>query len=345
MYLKWFRILFVAISIAVGVLAASSFQNQASNIWLAPLGGGVAGIIISFILIELEKKITHLPGNLVFYGFLGFIGGLIVARLSMIPVMLAFEWLPESFRTELISGVLTFSVYLAAAYIGTCLLASKAGSLGFELGSGPVSVERQRTSGAMPKILDTSVIIDGRIEFIVPTGFIEGEIVVPRFVLNELQQIADSSDPLKRNRGRRGLDILNKIRKSPPMVVRIDERDFPNIPEVDAKLVELGKEVGGAILTNDFNLNKVAQFQGVKVLNINELTNTLKPVVMSGEEITVAVLKEGKEADQGVAYLDDGTMVVVDSGKKYIGKTITVSVTSVLQTTAGRMIFTKYNRG
>jgi rRNA-processing protein FCF1 len=186
------------------------------------------------------------------------------------------------------------------------------------------------------------VIIDGRIADICETGFLEGTLVVPQFVLRELQQVADSSDSLKRNRGRRGLDILQKIQKMAGVSVQIVETDFPEVKEVDLKLIELARRMNGKIVTNDFNLNKVAQLRGVHVLNINELANSLKPVVLPGEVLRVFILKEGKESGQGVAYLDDGTMVVVDQGRKAMGRTIEVIVTSVLQTTAGKMIFCRW---
>ncbi len=189
------------------------------------------------------------------------------------------------------------------------------------------------------KILDTSVIIDGRIADISETGFLEGVLVIPQFILQELQHIADSADSIKRNRGRRGLEILHKIQKRVDLQVEILEKDFPKIAEIDAKLVELAKLLHAKLITNDFNLNKVAELQGVSVLNVNELANALKPVLLPGEEIEALILKEGKEYGQGIAYLDDGTMIVIDHARKLIGKTVSVSVTSVLQTTAGRMIF------
>ena len=192
------------------------------------------------------------------------------------------------------------------------------------------------------KILDTSVIIDGRIADICETGFVDGTLVVPQFVLKELQFVADSSDALKRNRGRRGLDILQKIQKMASVEVIVSDMDFPNVREVDLKLIELARSLQGKIVTNDFNLNKVAQLRGIEVLNINELANALKPVVLPGESMKVFILKEGKEYNQGVAYLDDGTMVVVDNARRLIGKTIDVIVTSVLQTTAGKMIFGRH---
>jgi uncharacterized protein YacL len=191
------------------------------------------------------------------------------------------------------------------------------------------------------KILDTSVIIDGRVADLCETGFLEGTFLVPQFILHELQHIADSSDSLKRARGRRGLDILNKIQKMVDIDVRIVDDDFPQVKDVDSKIVVLAKKVGAKVITNDLNLNKVAELQGVRVLNINELCNALRPVVLPGETIRVFVLKEGKEAGQGVAYLDDGTMIVVDNAKRCIGRNVDVVVTSVLQTTAGRMIFTR----
>jgi len=193
------------------------------------------------------------------------------------------------------------------------------------------------------KILDTSVIIDGRIADIAETGFLDGVLIIPQFVLRELQLVADSADSLKRNRGRRGLDILQRVQKIATLNIQIVETDYPSVREVDLKLIELAKEMEGKIVTNDFNLNKVAQLQGVEVLNINELANSLKPIVLPGEAMRVFILKEGKEYNQGVAYLDDGTMVVVDNARKLIGKTIDIAVTSVLQTTAGKMIFGKYD--
>jgi uncharacterized protein YacL len=192
------------------------------------------------------------------------------------------------------------------------------------------------------KILDTSVIIDGRVADVCETGFIDGLLIIPQFVLRELQLVADSSDQLKRNRGRRGLDILQRMQKMGTIQIQIVEEDFPHMHEVDLKLIELAKQLEGKIVTNDFNLNKMAQLQGVAVLNVNELANALKPVVLPGETMRVFILKEGKEYNQGVAYLDDGTMVVVDNAKKMISKTIDIAVTSVLQTTAGKMIFGKF---
>jgi uncharacterized protein YacL len=205
-----------------------------------------------------------------------------------------------------------------------------------------ISLFRTGASERRYKILDTSVIIDGRIADVCETGFLDGTLVIPQFVLKELQLVADSADSLKRNRGRRGLDILQKIQKMAGVDVTISDIDFPEVREVDLKLIELGRTLQGKIVTNDFNLNKVAQLRGVEVLNINELANALKPVVLPGEFMKVFILKEGKEYNQGVAYLDDGTMVVVDNARRMISKNIDIVVTSVLQTTAGKMIFGRY---
>jgi uncharacterized protein YacL len=232
-------------------------------------------------------------------------------------------------------------VMLLMAYVGLIVGASKGELLNLAALGGVFGGEKQGRKSY--KILDTSVIIDGRIADIAETGFLDGVIVTPQFVLRELQLVADSADSLKRNRGRRGLDVLQRLQKMATLQIQIVEDDFPAVREVDLKLIELAKVYEGKIITNDFNLNKVAQLQGVEVLNINELANSLKPIVLPGEIMKVFILKEGKEYNQGVAYLDDGTMVVVDNARKMIGKTIDVSVTSVLQTTAGKMIFGKWD--
>jgi uncharacterized protein YacL len=226
-------------------------------------------------------------------------------------------------------------------YVGLMVGISKGDMLNLSFGG----LFRERDNPRQAKILDTSVIIDGRITDVVDTGFLEGQLLVPEFVLQELQLVADSADSIKRARGRRGLDILQAIQKKPSVKVQIVDEDYPDVKGVDLKLIELGRATGAKIVTNDFNLNKVAQLRGVQVLNINELANALKPVVLPGETMRVFILKEGKEYNQGVAYLDDGTMVVVDNARRYIGKTIDINVTSVLQTTAGKMIFSKYSGG
>ncbi|HKD03589.1 MAG TPA: PIN domain-containing protein [Terriglobales bacterium] len=248
-------------------------------------------------------------------------------------------------RNSIVTGptqsFLQIMVMLLMAYVGLAVGANKGDLLNLSALGGVFGGEKQ--SKKSYKILDTSVIIDGRIADIAETGFLDGIIVTPQFVLRELQLVADSADSLKRNRGRRGLDILQRLQKVASLQIQIVEDDFPTIREVDMKLIELAKLYEGKIITNDFNLNKVAQLQGVEVLNINELANSLKPIVLPGEIMKVFILKEGKEYNQGVAYLDDGTMVVVDNARKMIGKTIDISVTSVLQTTAGKMIFGKWD--
>jgi uncharacterized protein YacL len=228
---------------------------------------------------------------------------------------------------------------LLSGYIGLAIGVAQAESLPFGLAvSG-----KGGSSSVTTKILDTSVLIDGRIVDIAESGFMEGRIIVPRFVLHELQLVADSSDSAKRNRGRRGLDVVQLLQKQPRIRLEVSSEDFPETREVDLKLIELAKVLEAKIVTNDFNLNKLAQVQGLAVLNINELANSLKPVVLPGEVMRVFILKEGKEHNQGVAYLDDGTMVVVDNARRMISKTIDVIVTSVLQTTAGKMIFGRFD--
>lgn len=284
----------------------------------------------------IENRLQHTPMRDILYGFLGVLMGLLVANLFS-RAFLSIPW---------IGGYMPVVFNIIMAYLGGSIALKKKDELSnlFSLPFG--TFHKKKKSSAIinwvkPKILDTSVIIDGRIADICKTGFIEGTLVIPAFVLEELRHIADSSDSLKRNRGRRGLDILNKIQKELDIDVEIYEGDFEDITEVDSKLVKLAQMLDGSIITNDFNLNKVAEFQKVQVLNINELANAVKPVVLPGEEMVVQVIKDGKETGQGVAYLDDGTMIVVDGGKKHIGETIGVMVTSVLQTAAGRMIFAK----
>jgi len=206
-----------------------------------------------------------------------------------------------------------------------------------------VGLFKEKRTGRSFKILDTSVVIDGRIADLCDTGFVEGTLVVPQFVLKELQLVADSPDALKRQRGRRGLDVLDHLQKSSQVQVVLSDLDFPDAHDVDSKIIECAKAMDGKIVTNDYNLNKVARIHGIKVLNINELANSLRPVALPGESMSVFILKEGKEKDQGVAYLDDGTMVVVDNSRRMIGQTIDITVTSVLQTTVGKMIFGRFN--
>lgn len=322
--------------------------------WLTgPYVGAVIGAIILYVttfwladyivgLMKLfEEKIVKAPVTDVLFGTLGMIIGLVVSFLT-VPTLNAIQ-------IPVVSTLLPIFITFFLGYFGFQIGFKKRDELMRLLTVGRLNKDKKRESNVqsvekpvgMVKILDTSVIIDGRIADICKTGFLEGTLLIPGFVLEELQHIADSSDALKRNRGRRGLDILNKIQKELPVKVEIYDGDFEEIQEVDSKLVKLAKVIEGIVVTNDFNLNKVCELQGVTVLNINDLANAVKPVVLPGEELNVQVIKDGKEHNQGIAYLDDGTMIVVESGRDYIGKQIDVIVTSVLQTSAGRMIFAK----
>jgi len=296
----------------------------------ALLGFGAALVIVAAEARLKDAAVTHLLG-----GLLGLGVGLWLAR----TIVMSLAWSNTAntqvqFLHGLIVVVLPFLGMMLGARRGEWLEPSKL-----------VSLFKDARPQKHYRILDTSVIIDGRIADIVETGFLDGTLVVPQFVLKELQFVADSSDALKRNRGRRGLDILQRMQKTAGVEIQISDLDFPKVKEVDLKLIEMARTMFGKIITNDFNLNKVAQLRGVEVLNINELANVLKPVVLPGETMSVFVIKEGKEYTQGVAYLDDGTMVVVDNARQRIGKNVDIVVTSVLQTTAGRMIFGKVADG
>jgi uncharacterized protein YacL len=291
-----------------------------------------AGALIGVIIIIFEWRLHRVSLKRLIGAAIGSILGIFGAYLFALVIR-------NSLAEGALRSFLQIMVMLLMAYVGLIVGANKGDLLNLAALGGVFGGEKQLKKSY--KILDTSVIIDGRIADIAETGFLEGIVVIPQFVLRELQLVADSADSLKRNRGRRGLDILQRLQKVATLQVQIIEDDFPTIREVDLKLIELAKLYEGKIITNDFNLNKVAQLQGVEVLNINELANALKPIVLPGESMRVFILKEGKEYNQGVAYLDDGTMVVVDNARKMIGKTIDISVTSVLQTTAGKMIFGK----
>lgn len=322
------RLFIVVIGGLLGHYMGSHATGQfASNPWLGSALGIGAGLLV--ILIDLFfKKVT--VRNILSL-LLGIALGLLIHKLLM--GLLSYADFGDDFKNQF--AIISAVVF---AYLGGITILRGQDEFSLVL---PFIQLESKDSGEEIILLDTSVIIDGRIADICETAFLGGKLYVPRFVLKELQLIADSSDPLKRNRGRRGLEILNRMKQNPMVQIRIHETDFPEVPTVDAKLVKLGQMLSGKVFTNDYNLNKVAELQGVRVLNINELANALKPIVMPGEGMQVKVLKEGKESDQGVAYLDDGTMVVVDGGRKRIGQTIHVTITSVLQTQAGRMIFAK----
>jgi uncharacterized protein YacL len=325
--MAWFvlaRVLFIAVVAYSAAILRPLAYGIPVNVGFALL---LAGLVVVFESRLRETAVTRVLGAL-----LGCAIGLLIAR----AITAGLFWAdPGDRRIQFLDSF----ILIVLPYLGLVV----GGKHGEWLEPARL-VALFRADGAEQryKILDTSVIIDGRIADVCETGFLDGTLVVPQFVLKELQLVADSSDSLKRNRGRRGLDILQKIQKMAGVHVMISDVDFPDVREVDLKLIELARTMQGKIVTNDFNLNKVAQLRGVSVLNVNELANSLKPVVLPGEIMKVFILKEGKEYNQGVAYLDDGTMVVVDNARKMISKTIDIVVTSVLQTTAGKMIFGRY---
>jgi uncharacterized protein YacL len=318
-----------------------------NNPYMTAIFGAIIFYILTFWAVEyvvnfvkwFEDSLVKAPVTDLLFGSLGLIIGLFVAYLFGIPF--------NQMEIPIVNTVVPILLTLLLGYLGFQVGFKKRDELVGLFGTSNrgkkkgTDEDSDEAGVKTLKILDTSVIIDGRIADICQTGFLEGIVVIPQFVLEELQHIADSSDVLKRNRGRRGLDILNRIQKELPVEVQIYEGDFEEIQEVDSKLVKLAKLTNGIVVTNDFNLNKVCDLQGVQVLNINDLANAVKPVVLPGEELKVQVIKDGKEHNQGIAYLDDGTMIVVEEGRNYIGKYIDVLVTSVLQTSAGRMIFAK----
>lgn len=288
------------------------------------------GFMIALFVINIEEAIRKVSLRIIFGGVVGMIIGLLIAFLLAYGLNFVSNIMEKQQVVPWIYTLLTGIM----AYLGLLIGSKKIEEFSF------FGLGQPKDSGDY-RILDTSVIIDGRIADISDTGFLQGNLIVPRFVLDELQYIADSSDSMKRSRGRRGLDILNRMQRSVGINIEISDQDFPKLKGVDAKLVALAKKINAKIVTNDFNLNKVAELQGIRILNVNELANALKPVVLPGETMTVKIIKEGKETGQGVAYLDDGTMIVVDNAQKHQGSNVEVLVTSVLQTTAGRMIFSE----
>jgi uncharacterized protein YacL len=300
----------------------------------SPLVGILAGALVGMGVLALESIVGRTAPRQVLSGSFGLMVGLLIAILAGLALA------PLDTSTETVVR-LALAVGLGWIGLATGTRRSEAFSLS-RLRSDWEAKPDAVNAVSAPKILDTSVIIDGRIAEIAEAGFMEGPLVIPQFVLVELQQVADSSDPLKRNRGRRGLDMLQRIQKNPVVPIKIVDADFPEIREVDLKLIELALKTESKIVTNDFNLNKVAQLRGVKILNINDLANCLRPLVLPGEPMRIFVSKEGKEHGQGVGYLDDGTMVVVEGGRRALGRTIDVNVTTVLQTAAGKMIFVRW---
>lgn len=365
MYRKFFRVIFtlcggvLGYGISLLILQLLRISKWSHTIELSSVQQGIVCLvcILLFAIIfyslapfisergekvakNIESDLQKVSTSEVITGTAGLVIGLVIAFL----VSQLWSGLNDMFHIGFILSVFT---YLFLGYLCMSIATKKGKEIWSLFGKkGSTGKKSKNQNNATPKILDTSVIIDGRIADIMKTGFIEGKIVIPEFVLVELRHIADSSDSLKRNRGRRGLDILNRIQEEYGIEIYNPgpEKSLDEIPEVDVKLLKLAQIMNGKVVTNDFNLNKVATIKGVEVLNINELANTLKPVVLPGEEMVLFLVKEGKENNQAVAYLDDGTMIVVEDGKRYIGQTIKAMVTSVLQTSAGRMIFAKPKR-
>ncbi|QNR19740.1 PIN/TRAM domain-containing protein [Exiguobacterium sp. Helios] len=353
------RIFFALLGLALGILllpqlfqlieAATkmAFPEWLMTTYVTGTIGALIFLLIGLFITDsvirllrfLEEKLVKAPVADLFFGTFGLLVGLVMAFL--VSMLIELVGIP------LLSNVLTMIVAVLFGYLGftvgyrkrhelTKVFLRNSNNQTEKKAAEPVVVTKSNS-----KVLDTSVIIDGRITDIAKTGFVEGKLIVPQFVIGELQYIADSSDTLKRNRGRRGLDVLKELQSIPGMEVEIYDGDFEDVPEVDIKLIKLAELIKGIVVTNDYNLNKVCEVRNVPVLNINDLANAVKQVVIPGEEMTVLVIKEGKEQKQGIAYLEDGTMVVVEEGKHLISKTIGVVVTSVLQTSAGRMIFAK----
>jgi uncharacterized protein YacL len=325
---------FEAVALRVAFVSLISFLAARVQPFAMPVAVlALLGIVVAVAALLLASRLQHAaPQNLV-AGFLGSVAGLCLG------LLVTYVCSQAGIAPGAAGQFLRIALPLVGGYIGLVTGLANAAALPFDL----VTLEKTAASNSTTKILDTSVLIDGRIVDIAESGFMEGRLIVPRFVLHELQLVADSSDSAKRNRGRRGLDVVQLLQKQPRIRLEVSGEDFPETREVDLKLIELAKRLQAKIVTNDFNLNKLAQVQGLTVLNINELANSLKPVVLPGEVMRVFILKEGKEHNQGVAYLDDGTMVVVDNARRMISKTVDVIVTSVLQTTAGKMIFGRFD--
>ncbi len=324
MDLAFIRILFVLV--LAGVCYFFRFFNFSG--WLSALTGAAGAALV----IVFEARVRALSLRRL-------IGAVIGSILGIFGAFLFSLVLANSLPAGNARSLLQIFVLLLMSYVGLVVGTSKGDMLNLSALGDLFSSERQMKRNV--KLLDTSAIIDGRIADMADTGFLDGALVIPAFVLRELQMVADSSDGSKRQRGRRGLDVLQHMQSNTLLNVQIVEDDFPHIREVDLKLIELAKELDARIITNDFNLNKVAHLHHVSVLNINDLANALKPVVLPGEKMNIAILKEGKEYNQGVGYLDDGTMVVVDHARRMIGRSVEISVTSVLQTASGKMIFGK----
>jgi len=319
----------------IGGFSIASYFKAVKDIPWIPYLGALIGLIGAFIILEAEKQIKKAPFHSSLGGVTGLVLGLVVARLLMFPF--------DCFRNDaFLHYLILLSLSGIFGYLGLTLGSDKAEEIGKFASS--TLIPSTLSKNLNRYLLDTSVIIDGRIADICETGFVEGTLIIPQFILQELHHIADSNDSLKKIRGRRGLDVIEKIQKQKNLEVMILDQNPPK-DNVDAKLVDLALELRGTIITNDFNLNKVAELRGVKVLNLNKLANALKPAVLPGEVLNAQIIREGKTPGQGIAYMDDGTMVVVENARRHIGRTIEVVVTSVLQTGTGRMIFTEIKNG
>ncbi len=322
-------LLIVICSVSGYFIAYHTMAAAGSYAVFQAIFGLIIGLVVALLVIRVERDIRRQSVRTIVGGVAGMIIGLFIALMIGFGLNMIIRIPPNQ---QIVPWVYMLLIGILG-YLGLVIGSKKAEEISFHTTDSRKLMDH--------RLLDTSVIIDGRIADICDTGFVDGELIVPRFVLNELQFIADSSDSMKRSRGRRGLDVLNRMQKSTAINIEIVEQDFPKIKGVDGKLVALAQKLNAKLLTNDYNLNKVAELQGVRVLNVNELANAMKPVVLPGEQMTVKIIREGKEQGQGVGYLDDGTMIIVDSAQKMINMTVDVVVTSVLQTTAGRMIFTE----
>ncbi|MCX8022317.1 MAG: TRAM domain-containing protein [Syntrophorhabdaceae bacterium] len=325
------EILVQVIMVAVTTITAYFIFKEMFTSTFYGLFGAIGGLAFGYVIIKIEEKIKDIPLKTIIGSLLGITLSLLIANLFISRLLLIL------IKDVPITLPIYIFIYFVMGYLGFRIGEQKSKTI--DLSKIPLLEKTDETENA--KILDTSTIIDGRIADICETGFIEGVFIIPQFVLYEIQHIADHQDPVKRTRGRRGLDILHRIQKQSNVKVKIVDYDFPKLKDVDSKLIALAKKLNGKIVTNDYNLNKVAELQGVEVLNINQLAAAMKPTVLPGEQMVVKILKEGKEYGQGIGYLDDGTMVVVDDAKRQLGRTVEAVVTSVLQTTSGRMIFAK----
>jgi uncharacterized protein YacL len=329
-----FKILLVGVCVLVGYLLTDHLGGTRKIVW-APYGGALLGLIMAIAILGIENKIKKIPVRNSLGGAIGLVLGLVVARLLMFPF--------DCFRSDALLYYLILLIFsCVSGYLGLSYGSAKAEEIGRLTSS--TNMPATPSQNTARYLLDTSVIIDGRIADISETGFIQGVLIIPQFILQELHHIADSNDSLKKIRGRRGLDVIEKIQKQKGLEVVILDQNPPK-DNVDAKLVDLALELQGTVITNDFNLNKVAELRGVKVLNLNKLANALKPAVLPGEILNAQIIREGKTPGQGIAYLDDGTMIVVENARRHIGRTLEVVVTSVLQTGTGRMIFTEIKNG